>query len=486
VFFVFWAMLVGMNPKQTFFFYDLETSGLNPKKQRIMQFAGQRTDLNLNPIGEPTNIYVALADDVLPEPDAVLITGITPQKANDEGYSEADFVKILSDEICTPGTIVVGFNNVRFDDEYLRYTLYRNFYDPYEWSWADGRSRWDMLDVVRMTRALRPEGIEWPVDIKGVPTNRLELLTKANGLDHEHAHDAMNDVYALISITRLIKSKQPKLFDYLFQMRNKREVEKLVNLEHPQPFVYASGRYPSEFEKTSVAYPIAPGSRPGSVLVYDLRHDPTEFAKATPKALASTMFADWETRQQEGFVSLPVKELAYNKCPAVAPLGVLDEAAQKRIKLDMKQVEENLKKLQGLKDFGVKVREAFELREPFKPEKDVDAQLYDGFMNNGDKGKMSAVRAASAAELADFHPDFADERLSKLLVRYKARNYPQSLNEDERAAWEEYRSARLKGDMAAFGASLQRLAKNETREDKLFLLSELQLWAESIVPIDEA
>src|SRR3990167_7533383 len=181
---------------KTFFFYDLETSGLSSRYQRIMQFAGQRTDKDLNSIGEPIDVLVRLSEDILPEPQAILITGTTPQKTIEEGISEPELCKMLTKEIFTPGTITVGFNNVRFDDEFIRHTLWRNFYDPYEWAWSDQRSRWDVLDLVRMTRALRPQGINWPVDDEGAPTNRLELLSKANNLTHLHAHDALSDVEA--------------------------------------------------------------------------------------------------------------------------------------------------------------------------------------------------------------------------------------------------------------------------------------------------
>lgn len=466
----------------TFFFYDLETSGLDPRRQRIMQFAGQRTDLDLNPIGEPVNILVALADDVLPDPYAILVTGITPQKTREEGYSEAEFLQLLHDKVITPGTIIVGFNSVRFDDEFMRYTLYRNFYDPYEWQWKNNTSRWDLLDVVRMTRALRPEGITWPVDAAGAPTNRLELLTAHNSVQHEQAHDALSDVLALIAVARLLKQKQPKLFEYLLNTRNKRDVAGLVNLDSPQPFVYTSGRYPKEHLHTTAAFPLAPGGTPGSVIVYDLRHDPHQWQAHSVKDLQNIRFAKWEQRQAEGFMPLPAKELAYNRCPAVAPLGVLTEAAQASIKLELATIETNLKKLRAT-DLPDRLREVFN-RGSFPKGADVDAQLYDGFIGDADKFKMSAVRAASPRELADFHPDFADERLSPLLLRYKARNFPQTLSSDERLAWEEYRAKRLQADMPVFMQQLQKTASRAADEQR-FLLQELQLWAESIAPVPD-
>jgi len=444
-----------------------------------MQFAGQRTDMDFNPVGEPVNMLVALTEEVLPDPAAVFITGITPQHTRDEGFSEADFLKRLHEVMLTPGTIILGFNTVRFDDEFMRYTLYRNFYDPYEWQWKDGRSRWDVLDVVRMTRALRPDDIKWPVDAAGQPTNRLELLTAANGLDHESAHDALSDVRATIAVAKLIKDKQPKLFAYLLKLRDKKEVAKLVSLDDPQPFVYASGQYPKGNLHATVAYPLAPGSTPSSVIVYDLRYDPTPWIGKTVKQLKDSRFATAEQRQAPDFMPFPAKELAYNKCPAVAPLGVLDAAAQERVHLDLATVEQHLALLRrsGLAD---KLRDVF-ARDGFPAAKDVDAQLYDGFIGEADKGRMSAVRAADERSLADFHPDFVDPRLEQLLLRYKARNFPRSLSQDERAAWETYRAERLGADAPGFTKTLRALANRATDEQQ-FLLQELQLWLESIAP----
>lgn len=472
-----------INPS-TFFFYDLETSGFNPKTQRIMQFAGQRTDMGLNPVGDPINVLVALADDVLPDPSAVMITGITPQKTLEEGYSEADFLKILHEQVLLPNTIITGFNNVRFDDEFMRYTLYRNFYDPYEWCWQDGRSRWDILDAIRMTRALRPGGIEWPVDSEGQPTNRLELLSTENGLNHAHAHDALSDVQALIDVAKLIKQQQPKLFDYLLKTRSKNQVATLVSLDNPQPFVYTSGRYPKGTLHTTVAYPVAPGGTPGSVIVYDLRHDPAEWADMSIPELKEIRFANSQRRQMEGFLPLPAKELAYNRCPVVAPLGVLDQSAQERIVLDVDQIQDHLQTLRRT-DLPDKLREVFARSGDFAKNTDPDCQLYDGFINDKDKPKMSAVRAATVHQLADFDPGFADERLAALLVRYKARNYPASLSQSERATWEAYRSARLAADLPRFAKDLHHCAAMYKSNSHQFLLQELRLWAESVTPLPE-
>ena len=447
--------------EQTFFFYDLETSGLNPREDRLMQFAGQRTDMNLNPIGDPVNLLVKLSEDTLPSPQAIMVTKITPQSTLLDGLTEAEFCKYVDEEIFTPGTIATGYNSVRFDDEFMRHTFWRNFYDPYEWQWKDGRSRWDLLDVVRMTRALRPEGINWPVTPEGKATNRLELITKENNISHEHAHDALSDVEALISVTRLIKEKQPKLYDFLLAIRDKKAVQKIVNLAKPMPFVYSCGEYSPECEKTSVAFPIAPIQ--GGVLVFDLRYNLEELlAKEEPK-----------------FYPV-VKELKYNQCPAVSPLGVLEQGdGWQKIKLDKATVERNLRILRERPEFAERMRDKYESKPEFPRAVDSESALYDGFLDRPDQIKCLAVRRAGLNDLAGFHPDFHDPRLPDLLLHYKARNFEKALDEAERAKWEEYRLARIKSRQNGYIKAIQELAA--AGKDS-FLLEELQLWYQSLMP----
>lgn len=477
---------------QSFFFYDLETTGISPRSGRIMQFAGVRVDMNLQPIGEPVDRLIKLADDVLPEPDAILITGITPQQTIQDGETEAEFLKFFADEIATPGTIFVGYNTIRFDDEFMRFLHYRNFYDPYEWQWADQRSKWDLLDVVRMTRALRPDGIEWPFAPDGAPSNRLELLTKVNGLDHEKAHDALNDVYATISVARLIREKQPKLFDYLLGVRDKKSIAKIV--ESGEPYVYTSGRYSAEFQKTTAVTTIgAHPTKQGCVLVYDLRHDPSEWLGLSTTELAGRLKY---TRDENAPVRLPVKQLQYNHCPAVAPMGVLDDASRQRLAIDLAVIQKNLAVIKNNSEFVTRISEAFAINDKERQTEFVDARtnadadeaLYDGFFDNNDKNVMRVVRAADPGELADIGAKLHDGRLRELLPRYKARNYPGSLTQEERQAWEEHRSKVLfeggnNSRLAKFFARLGELSQQSgLTQNQKYLLEELQLYGQSIVP----
>jgi len=470
---------------QTFFFYDLETSGLDPRQDRIMQFAGIRTTPELKQVGEPYNILVKLNDDTLPAPDALMVTGITPQQTQSDGLTEAEFANLLVNEIFTEDTIAIGFNNIHFDDEFIRTLFWRTFNDPYEWSWRDGRGRWDLLDVVRMTRALRPEGIEWPI-VDGKEVNKLELITKQNGIDHLKAHDALSDVEALIAVTQLIKDRQPQLYAHLFAIKDKKKVAALVNLDDKKPFVYVSGSLDAQFHKATVAFPLTSG-RNGNVIVYDLRYDPTPLLNLSTKELTKSMFAKWEERQKEDFVKLPVKEMQYNRAPAVAPAGVLErEGGWEKISLDLATVEKHRDILLSSPSFAENVRSLFEGRPEFPRDSDPEAQLYDGFVPDVDKLRIEKVRNSDANSLADLHPEFTDERLNELLLHYKARNYPQSLAEDEVGEWEKWRAARINKQLPAFVNRLQQLAAIHGGDDsKSYVLQELQLWAESIVPFED-
>lgn len=438
--------------KKTFFFYDLETSGLRPREDRIMQFAGQRTTLELEPIGEPVNVLVKMTDDALPSPSAIQVTKITPQQTLMDGISEAEFARFVTEEIFTPDTIALGYNTVRFDDEFMRALFWRNFYDPYEFEWKDGRGRWDILDVVRLTRAIRPEGIEWPFREDGVPTNRLELITKLNGVSHEHAHDALSDVYATIAVAKLIREKQPKLFEYLYKMREKNEIKRLINLDEKKLFVYASGRYENAYNKTTVAFPLT-SSRNGNILVYDLRYNLEDLNE--------------EDR-------LPVKELCFNRCPAVAPLSVLDvNNGWEKIKLDKETVVKNLETLLEHPEFAEKMRSEFENRPEFPPAAEPEEAIYEGFLDDIDRVKVSAVRNADENKLADFHPDFHDARLPELLLHYKGRNFPKSLSETEMEKYEEYRKNRLERLAPKFMEELEKVTDDFIKEELLLYMQSL-------------
>lgn len=454
-----------------------------------MQFAGQRTNENLEPIGEPDNILVKLADDVIPEPDAILVHGITPQQTLNDGISEADFAEYFNEKVAIPNTTFVGYNNIRFDDEFMRRVCYRTFYDPYEWHWKDGKSRWDLLDAIRMMRALRPEGLEWPFkDDK--PTVALGEMSRANKIIHENAHDALSDVLALIELAKRFQSSQPKLFKYLITTRNKKAVAKLV--ESGEPFIYTSGKYDSQFLKTTVVQLLFRHPRREAGIVYDLRHDPTEWLEMSAEKLAE----HWYVRYGDDKKPLPVKTMQYNRCPSIAPLTVLDDESKKRIGYDSEVFNKNFETLKSNPKFTEKLTQALDILENeqqtrFPLEDDVDTQLYDGFWGDQDRGELLTIRHSDPNEFSELQKQVKNKRLREMMPLYKARNYPGLMTPDENIAWEEHkRKVFYKGGknsvMNKVGERLQEIAKTrKLSQNDEYLLSELQLYIESIIPEPE-
>jgi len=475
-------------PPHSFYWYDYETFGIDPRVDRIAQFAGIRTDMDFNIIDDPVDIFCKATNDILPNPEACLITGITPQKTLDTGLIEAEFIASINQQFSTPNTCVTGFNNIRFDDEFTRYSLYRNFHDPYSREWQNGCSRWDIIDLVRMTRALRPEGINWPVDDNGIASNRLELITKANNISHEAAHDALSDVYATIAVAKLIKQKQPKLFNFVFEHKNKQKLSQLLNLYKPQMVLHTSGMYPSTICNTTMVYPLAqhPTNKNG-IIVFDLRYSPDDLIQLSADQIIERLYTPRD-ELPEGVERIPLKTIHINKCPVVAPVNTLDAESEQRIDINPQQCQLHLQQLLQAGNIKDKLSQVFK-HNPFPAENDPDKSLYSGgFFSPDDKQRMDQLRKLTANELKTAEFNFDDQRIPEMLFRYRARNYPDSLNDDERKQWNDYRRQRFTQDEnnGAFNIQLfkqilcEHLDNNQLDIDKKQILIDLQNWGAAI------
>lgn len=423
------------------FWYDYETTGINPRCDRPLQVAGIRTDFDLNEIDEPVNLYCRLGDDILPHPAACAITGITPARLAEQGLSEADFMTRVHAQLAAPGTCGAGYNTLRFDDEMTRYSLYRNFFDPYAREWQGGNSRWDLIDVVRAAYALRPDGIVWPRDEEGRVTLKLERLTAANGIDHGNAHEALSDVRATIALARLIRGKQPKLYDWLFQLRSKPRVMDQIRLL--QPMVHICGRFSAARSYLGVVLPLAWHPRnKNALIVCDLHLDPQALLDLDAETLRQRLY----TRRDdlaEGELPVPLKLIHINKCPVVAPLSVLRVADRQRLGLDMALERERTLRLSDAQEIWRDKVQAIYAGEDFSQSADPEQQLYDGFIGDRDRRLCEQVRSAEPAQLAQEHWPFDDERLPELLFRYRARNFPDTLNFEEQERWRLFCQQRL-------------------------------------------
>ena len=434
--------------------HDYETFGGDPRCDRPCQFAALRTDLDLNVIGEPIELFCKPAPDFLPDPISVAITGITPQHALAHGVIEAEFCARIAREFMEEGTCGAGYNSLRFDDEVTRCLLYRNFYDPYEREWKNGNSRWDLIDLVRMTHALRPEGINWPLLEDGSPTFRLEELTKANGIEYVGAHDALADVRATLALAKLVKDKQPKLFDYLFALRSKHRVLPLLDLAKQEPVVHASRMFAASRGCLALVLPLCRHPQnPNGIIVADLLSAPGAWMKLDAATLRERLYKRSADRA-EGEERIPLKTVHINKCPALAPVSVLTPAIIARYALDMDAVYRHRQELLAERDLVARLRVVFEDRER-EAVTDPDAMLYSGgFFNEHDRRLAEQVRRAQPEQLATGAFPFHDARLPELLFRYRARNFPETLTTSEQERWREYCRRRLLGDISGAGPTL--------------------------------
>ena len=479
----------------TFYWHDYETWGINPRIDRACQFAGIRTDLDFNIIGKPLEIYATPADDVLPAIEACLITHITPQIAQKYGINEADFFAQIHQQLAEPNTISLGYNSLRFDDEVTRFGFYRNFIDPYAREWQNGNNRWDILDLVRMTYALRPEGISWPTRIDNdgieVASFRLEHLTKANDIEQVGAHDALVDVKATIDIARLIKKHQPRLYDYFFNLRIKSNVAPLLNtnveLTQRKTMLHISGMFPASLGCISPIVPLMvhPVNK-NEIICYDLRHDPSALLEMNVDEISENLYKP-RIERDENHQYIALKGIHINKSPAVAPTKTLSDQMATRWEIDWNIIEANKQKLLADNTLIRRLEEMYS-RKREHGECDPDSDLYGGFISNDDRKLCNQVLSSSPEKLASWTPDFKSKRLQKLYPRYRARNWPETLNEEEQQNWQSFCQARLMDGeydcpltAAQFQARLEELAHEELNEREQKALEQLVSWVQSFL-----
>ena len=470
----------------SFFWHDYETFGRVPRRDRPAQFAGIRTDADLNEIGKPAMHYCRPSPDTLPDPESCLLTGIVPQTCLEKGLPEHAFAAEIEGALAQPGTVGVGYNTIRFDDEVTRHLFWRNLIDPYAREWQNECGRWDLVDMVRATWALRPEGIEWPFHDDGRPSFKLEHLTKANGIAHEAAHDALSDVRATIALARLLKTRQPRLWDFCLRLRRKEAV--WAEIGAARPFLHLSGMYGLDQGSMAIVYPLAAHpTNKNELLVWDLSHDPQELAGLDAETLRLRMFTR-AAELPEGVARLPIKSIHVNKSPiVVANLKTLTPAVLERFAIDVDRAHRHA---QAAPDVATLMQGAWRdvyARPAPAQAPDVDEDLYGGFVGNDDRRKLERLRRLSGEQLAGQRVAFDDARLEEILFRYRARNFADTLSAEENERWIDHCSARLhegQGGSTTLQQFFDRIDQlNEEADDRgQEILGALYDYAEQIAP----
>ncbi len=477
----------------TLLWYDLETFGTHPRWDRIGQFAALRTDGGFSAVGDPTVLFCRMSPDYVPDPGACLVTGMVPQMVNEQGLSEADFAASIEGEMSRPGTCVVGFNNLSFDDEFIRSLFYRNFYDPYRREYENGNTRWDILNLVRMTHDLRPEGIQWVHDPDGRPGFRLEELAAANGIEHDRAHDALSDVRATVGLAKLIHEKQPRIFRYSFRLRKKEAVRRLLNLQRPEPILHTSSVFTRPGGCTTVVYPLsAHPSNSNEIIAYDLRYDPQEWIDLELDEIRRRIFT--KSSELEEGERVHLHGIRMNRSPAVAPLSTLTEERAQALELNLERCLRHARFLQSKPDLVRKVRAIYLPNGENLPEpRDPELRIYtDSFFGDEDRETFARIHESKPQELIDSPPHFVDPRGPELLRRFLARNFYELLPPEEQSRWMSTCASRLLApelddvlDFARYRRTVENLlARSDTpARDKIILkdLLDYARWLEEKV-----
>jgi exodeoxyribonuclease-1 len=354
--------------------------------------------------------------------------------------------------------------------------FWRCLIDPYAREWQNECGRWDLLDTVRCAWALRPDGINWPTREGGLPSFKLEHLSAANGLAHAAAHDALSDVRATIALARLVKDRQPRLWAHCLKLHKKQAV--IDEMGVGRPFVHLSGRYPVERGCMAVVWPLAPHPKfKNEVIVWDLAHDPRELFALNAREVRERLFTAADALPA-GQTRLPIKTIHLNKSPIV--IGNLKTlgAATTRWGIDIDQAlrhaEVAARQANTMAGIWPEVYERPATTEPV----DVDEDLYGGFLDNEDRRALQRLRTLPPERLAERRPAFNDARLDELLLRFRARNHPDTLNAAERRHWQ----AHCRGRWQQAPAWLERITALEGTADERGrgVLADLRRWAQAL------
>ncbi|WP_168920574.1 exodeoxyribonuclease I [Enterobacteriaceae endosymbiont of Macroplea appendiculata] len=419
----------------TFLFYDYETFGLHPIYDRIAQFACVRTNMNLEIISQPITLYCQIPTDYLPNLQTINIHNFNYHDYFNKYLLEYKFAKYINNIFTQHNTCIVGYNNIAFDDEFSRFLFYRNFYDAYNWSWKNDNSRWDILNLARACCVLRPEGIIWPKH-NHIPIFNLAEITKVNNLSlHAQSHDALNDVYSTIALAKLIKTKQPLLFNYFFKNRLKKELFKIINLFTIHPLIYISAIYKNMNNNLGCIVPLCLHPYNKNILVvFDLQYDVNFFIK---------IYYHYKIIDISDNLLPFIKFIYLNKSPIIIPIKILKKNDIQRLKFNItlylkhfvifKQYVYRVKKIVQRYLYNISTKNIL-----YKTTNiyNVDTQLYKQFFPMQDQKKFYFIRKIDIYKNQIFN--FIDGRINFLLLKYKARNFTFLLNDIEIIEWNKY------------------------------------------------
>lgn len=483
-----------MSMHQHFSWYDLETSGTSNSQDQIYQFAAIKTDRDLNIIPHTeVNIMCKPRPDVVPHPMAFLTHGIDINQLKMNGMTEFELAAFVHDYmLSSSGNIISGYNNMAFDDIFLRQLMYRNMQPPYEHEYKDGNSRFDAFKYIQMIYAFRPDILEWAKNEDGGVSMKLDAMAQANGIVHENAHDALSDVHATIGITKIVKERNPRSFDFFLNLMDK-DLNRSI-MSRKQPLLHVSGIFGRDVRNTSMILPVAidKGNK-NKFLCIDLRQDPTDMLAMSSAEIKKYLFTK-RSELPEGHPIVPAIGVQTNNLPVIMDAkSTLSSGLADRLSLDLDACYQNMEKIQGNREFMTTLQNAF--LNSKEPPKDAYEQLYsNGFINNNDariRHTLTAVtgnngnRDTFSIETESTHVAamrMQDSiRHQELITRSKWGNFYQELIESENFSpaelyqWSKYLVSRLTSNEGHSGLTVDEYASELALVESEVCLTDAQV-----------
>lgn len=478
--------------------YDYETSGRDPAADRVIQMGWQLTDPAMEPLSDPDAQLVRLPDDVLPSPGALLVHQIAPEVHQRDGITEAELAVKL-DQLIAPKTLVGGYNSRRFDDRFTQHIFYRCLFDPYRWQFSDGRGRFDLYPVVLVFYVMAPEAIHWPEDADGRPRFKLDRIGPLNQLDVgiQRAHDAGSDVMMTARLARTLALHYPDLFADCLRMIDKHHVTDVIR---------GSGRTEGLLEVTAFGgwesgytrdlwIPFRVSERSNDYVAFDLNHDPESVLAGLQELTEKPLEA---TELSRALRALGVHTIRTNSQPMLFRRDLLDAEVTRRLSEFGRDVDQQ----NSHRDLWHHIQESPAFKQLYQlvisliapsdepTADDVDLMLYGGaFLSDHDKALLADCPRLDAEKLKSYTPAFEDARYPELVFRYRARNFPGSLNPGEWRRWQQRRRFKLiDGERGVTSAGIHaELNEISAREDlmphHIELLSEYVQWLDAQPPI---
>lgn len=453
--------------------YDSESSGVNLDFDQIYQAAIVSTDLNLNLIkGGEKEFICKPRIDINPHPMAFLTHKLDIDMLKEKGMTEFELAQKISNEFLSgPSNVIAGYNTVSFDDELVRRLLFRNMLDPYTHEWRDGNFRFDAFKMVQVVYALRPEMLTWRKNSEGKDSLKLEHLVADNNLGSHKAHDAVGDCYATINLVRHLKDQNPKLFQHMLRLTDKKEVNKILfnepKIENRRPVINISTIYGNGKKYGSVALPIISDlSNQNKALCIDLTQDPSELFAMSAPDINKFLFTKRELLAADD-PRVPAIGIASNKLPALLEMrpNTLSDNVAMRMDIDLDKVEENRLKIINhiQKDKGFVKRLQAGFSSDHAPKKDAFETIYAQFLTDKDKNVRAILtQKMNVTDVSPFKIEHSDI-------------YAEATKTDDKARQKELM---LRAKWTNFGLKMVRsLAKGETKAEQ-FKFNEYKEWVD--------